>query len=80
MEVTLPNDMLEFVNSQVAEGTYRDAHQAILVAIYKLKRETEAAAFHDHLLAMPEMGEDWMFDRNDPRNRGPEKKPIDFFE
>jgi plasmid stability protein len=30
----------------------------------------------DHLLAMPDAGEDWMFDRHDPRNKRAEKPPI----
>ena len=39
---------------------------------------TNAEGFKAHLLAMPDVGEDWMFDRNDPRNARPERKPVDF--
>jgi plasmid stability protein len=35
-------------------------------------------SFKDHLLSMPDVGEDWMFDRNDPRNALPERKPFEF--
>ena len=34
--------------------------------------------FKEHLLSMPDVGEDWMFDRNDPRMKRPEKKPLRF--
>ena len=36
------------------------------------------SSFKDHLLAMPDVGEDWMFDRKDPRNALPERKPFEF--
>jgi plasmid stability protein len=35
-------------------------------------------SFKEHLLSMPDVGEDWMFDRRDPRNALPERKPFDF--
>jgi plasmid stability protein len=37
-----------------------------------------APSFKEHLLAMPDVGEDWMFDRHDPRNALPERKPFEF--
>ena len=37
---------------------------------------SNAEAFKAHLLAMPDVGEDWMFDRNDPRMKRPERPPI----
>jgi plasmid stability protein len=38
---------------------------------------SNAESFKAHLLAMPDVGEDWMFDRNDPRMKRPERPPID---
>ena len=37
---------------------------------------TNAEGFKAHLLAMPDVGEDWMFDRNDPRMKRPERPPV----
>ncbi len=34
--------------------------------------------FKEHLEAMPEVGEDWMFDTNDPRHRIPASEMTDF--
>ena len=42
----------------------------------------KAPDFKQHLLSAPELGEEdeWMFDRNDPRMKLPERPPIQFEE
>jgi Arc/MetJ-type ribon-helix-helix transcriptional regulator len=80
MELELPTDLLQFVHGQVSNGSYVDANQLIAEAVRKLQAEKAALPLREHLLAMPEVGEDWMFDRNDPRMTRPEKEQLDFSE
>ena len=42
--------------------------------------EGEAKSFKEHLLNFPAIADEdlWMFDRHDPRNARPKRKPVDF--
>lgn len=51
-----------------------DEHRRILSEV--LAPKPPRPCFKNHLLSMPDVGEDWMFDRHDPRNALPEQKPF----
>jgi Arc/MetJ-type ribon-helix-helix transcriptional regulator len=80
MELELPTDLLQFINGEVANGSYVDANHVIAEAVRRFQAEKGAHTIRDHLLAMPNVGEDWMFDRNDPRMMRPERERQDFSE
>ena len=66
----------------VAELQRRAAAHGVSVAdearrlLQEQTARTNAEGFKAHLLAMPDVGEDWMFDRNDPRMKRPERPPV----
>ncbi len=38
----------------------------------------DGLSFKDFLLTIPDVGEDWMFDRHDPRNAKSQRQPFTF--
>ena len=56
--------------------TAEDEHRRILSEA--LARRFGKLPFKEFLLAMPDVGEDWMFDRHDPRNAKPQHRPLMF--
>jgi hypothetical protein len=61
----------------IEEQHLRLLSEALSLAIRRLEK-TETRLF-EQLCAMPDVGEDWMFDRHDPRNATPERREqLDF--
>ena len=51
-------------------------HRRILAKA--LADKSGGMSFKDFLLTIPDVGEDWMFDRHDPRNAKSQRQPFAF--
>jgi plasmid stability protein len=74
----VPDHLVETLERRAAAAgiSPEELHRQILREA--LDAQSEAPSFKEHLLAMPNVGEDWMFDRKDPRNQHPERPPFSF--
>ena len=53
-----------------------EEHRRILAKA--LAGKSGGMSFKDFLLTIPDVGEDWMFDRHDPRNAKSQRQPFAF--
>ena len=53
-----------------------EEHRRILAKA--LAGKSGGMSFKDFLLTIPNVGEDWMFDRHDPRNAKSQRQPFGF--
>ena len=53
-----------------------EEHRRILAKA--LAGKSGGMSFKDFLLTIPDVGEDWMFDRHDPRNATLQRQPFTF--
>jgi plasmid stability protein len=85
----LPESLVKKLKRRAVENgvSAEEEHRRILRSFFsppKRKKAVKANSkkpytFDDHLLAMPDVGEDWMFDRKDPRNATPpSRRKVDF--
>ena len=80
----LPEELIEKLGRQATQhGVSIDEElRRILSAALPEKTPTDlkpGKSLWQHLMDMPDVGEDWMFDRHDPRNATPERrKQLDF--
>jgi len=74
----LDEKLVQKLKRRAAENgvSCEEEHRRILRDV--LTQKGPKPSFKEHLLAMPDVGEDWMFDRNDPRVKRPESRPVSF--
>lgn len=76
----VPDSLVEKLKRRAAAHgiPVEEEHRRILSEALRGSGHTAVPTFKEHLEAMPEDGEDWLFDLSDPRHGIPESRLADF--